>query len=85
MAHPIYKNAEGKRLPSVTTIIGRFKDSGGFVHWAWDLGIQGIDYRKVRDAAADAGTIAHHLVEADIRTGEGEYEYIKGTGLIKID
>ena len=67
MAHPIYKNAAGKRLPSVTTIIGKFKEAGGLIHWAWDLGIQGLDYRKVRDSAADAGTIAHSMVEADIR------------------
>lgn len=67
MAHPIYKNAAGKRLPSVTTIIGKFKEAGGLIHWAWDLGIQGIDYRKVRDDAASAGTLAHLMVEADIR------------------
>jgi len=62
-----YKNAAGKRIPSVTTIIGKFKEAGGLIHWAWDLGIQGIDYRKVRDEAADAGTLAHSMVEADIR------------------
>lgn len=62
-----YKNAEGKRIPSVTTVIGRFKESGALIHWAWDLGKQGIDYRAVRDAAADAGTLAHAMVEATIR------------------
>ncbi len=62
-----YKNAAGKRIPSVTTILSRFKEAGGLVHWAWDLGCQGIDYRKVRDDAASAGTIAHAMVEADIR------------------
>lgn len=67
MAHPIYKNVAGKRLPSVTTILSRFKESGGLVHWAWNLGIQGIDYRKVRDSAADSGTFAHTMVEADIK------------------
>jgi len=62
-----YKNAAGKRIPSVTTVIGRFKESGALIHWAWDLGKQGIDYRKIRDAAADAGTLAHAMVEATIR------------------
>lgn len=62
-----YKNAAGKRLPSVTTVIGKFKEAGGLIHWAWDLGMQGIDYRKVRDSAAEAGTLAHAMVEADIR------------------
>jgi hypothetical protein len=79
MAHPVYKDVYGKRIPSVTTIIGKFKEAGGLIHWAWDLGIQGIDYRKVRDDAANAGTFAHLMVEADIRntpqpTREGQDE-----------
>lgn len=62
-----YKNKAGQRLPGVTTILSRFKEAGGLVHWAWDLGRQGIDYRQVRDDAANAGTAAHLMVESDIR------------------
>ena len=62
----LYKLASGKRVPGVTTITGRFKDAGGLIHWAWDLGIQGIDYKKARDDAADVGTAAHALVDASI-------------------
>ena len=62
MPTQIYKTKDGKRVPSVTTITGRFKESGGLIWWAWDLGIQGIDYRKVRDSAADAGTLAHAMI-----------------------
>lgn len=62
-----YLNAAGKRVPSVTTIISRFKESGGLVHWAWQLGRDGLDYRTEREKAADAGTAAHAMVEADIR------------------
>ena len=51
------------RVPGVTTIIGKFKESGGLIWWAWDLGMKGLDYRKVRDDAANAGTIAHAMVE----------------------
>jgi len=58
---------DGTRVPSVTTIISRFKESGGLVHWAWQLGCDGKDYRKVRDEAADAGTLAHAMVEAEIQ------------------
>jgi hypothetical protein len=54
---------DGVRVPGVTTILSRFKESGGLIHWAWKLGIDGKDYRAERDAAADAGTIAHALVE----------------------
>src|SRR6476620_9773548 len=57
---------DGERIPGVTTIIGRFKPAGGLIHWAWQLGKDGKDYREVRDKAADAGTMAHDMVEADI-------------------
>jgi len=55
------------RVPSVTTIIGKFKPAGGLIHWAWDLGSRGIDYRTVRDNAASCGTYAHAMVEAWIK------------------
>lgn len=83
MAHPTYL-IDGKRVPSVTTVISRFKESGALMYWCWDQGRQGLDYRQTRDAAADAGTIAHAMVEAFIRNGEGEYEYVKGAGLVKV-
>lgn len=58
-----YYLKDGTRVPSVTTIIGRFKDAGGLVHWAWKLGMEGRDYREERDAAAAAGTLAHTMLE----------------------
>jgi hypothetical protein len=54
---------DGTKVPSVTTIISRFKESGGLIHWAWKLGTEGKDYRKERDDAANAGTLAHAMVE----------------------
>lgn len=57
----------GKRVPSVTTVLGRFKDAGPLMYWAWNEGREGRDYRETRDAAASAGTLAHLMVEADIR------------------
>lgn len=69
MAHPIYK-VDGKRVPSVTTVLSRFKDAGGLIHWAWSLGAEGKDYRQERDKAATVGTACHSLVEADIRGTE---------------
>jgi hypothetical protein len=58
-----YRTKDGKRVPSVTTVLGRFKEAGGLIHWAWSLGIEGEDYRQARDAAADAGSITHDWVE----------------------
>lgn len=61
-----YKALDGKRVPGVTTITSRFKESGALIHWAWALGRDGQDYRKVRDAAADAGHVAHEMIDASI-------------------
>lgn len=62
----VYKTQDGKRVPGVTTILGRFKDSGGLIHWAWEQGRDGKDYRATRDAAAEAGNIAHQWIDDDI-------------------
>lgn len=66
MAHSIYRLKDLHKVPSVTTILSRFKDAGGLIHWAWELGKEGRDYRQVRDDAASAGTIAHAMVDACI-------------------
>lgn len=67
MARP-YKGYEidGEKVPGVTTILSRFKESGALMWWAWDQGRQGLDYRASKQAAADAGTLAHDMVEHDI-------------------
>lgn len=63
---------DGKRVPGTTTIAGVVKESGGLIHWAWKLGMDGIDYRSVRDSAADAGTLAHAMVEASLSKNDPE-------------
>ena len=62
----IYKDKAGKRLPSVTTIISRFKDSGGLLYWANNAGLDGLTLEQAWAPAATAGTMAHDLVEAYI-------------------
>ncbi|MDJ0512779.1 MAG: hypothetical protein QNJ62_04980 [Methyloceanibacter sp.] len=70
MARPDkYLLQDGTRVPGVTTILGRFKDAGGLIHWAWRQGKDGLDYRESRDAAATAGHMAHEMVEGFIRNG----------------
>lgn len=54
---------DGTKVPSVTTILSRFKESGALMYWAWRMGKEGKDYRQERDKAADAGTLAHAAVE----------------------
>ena len=79
MPHPKggYKTKDGKRVPGVTTIIGRFKDSGALLWWAFAQGksaergeISSL-YDK-RDEAADNGTLAHELVEKL----EGPFDFV---------
>ena len=60
-----YKVA-GERVPSVTTILSRFKDSGGLLYWANQAGLDGKTLDEARMPAATAGTMAHDLVEAHI-------------------
>lgn len=57
---------DGTKVPSVTTVLSRFKESGGLIHWAWKLGTEGKDYRRVRDDSATAGTLAHEMIERRI-------------------
>ncbi|HKJ75037.1 MAG TPA: hypothetical protein VKA19_13060 [Alphaproteobacteria bacterium] len=70
MAREIYKDSAGKRLPSVTTILSRFKESGGLLYWANQAGLDGKTLDEARMPAATAGTMAHDLVEAHINKRE---------------
>ena len=55
-----------EQLPSVTTILGRFKESGALIRWAYNQGKAGVDLYGQRDEAADIGTLVHSMVECDI-------------------
>jgi hypothetical protein len=58
---------DGERVPGTTTIISRWKDSGALIFWAWRQGKDGKDFRETKNAAADAGTCVHDMVECTIR------------------
>lgn len=64
-----YVNLDGKRLPGVTTVVGGNLgwSAGALQYWAWDLGMQGINYREKLRTEADAGTIGHHFIECEIK------------------
>ena len=81
---------DGTRVPSVTTVLSRYKESGALIHWSAGQAAKYVQenlpdnptkadvarvcdaakhaYRDVRDAAADAGTMAHEAVEAWIKS-----------------
>lgn len=63
----IYKNAAGERVPSVTTILNNLGwNRDGLMFWAWQQGADGKDFRETQQKAADAGTLAHAMLEAHI-------------------
>ena len=48
------------------------------IHWAWDLGIKGQDYRKVRDKAGSIGSITHLMIEKHLKNEKPDLsEYSK--------
>lgn len=61
-----YILADGTPVSGVTTILGRFKDSGALINWAWKRGRDGLDLYGSRDEAADVGSVIHSMVECDI-------------------
>jgi hypothetical protein len=61
MAHPVYRNAAGVRLPSVTTVINKLKEADGMIYAAWKLGSEGKDYKAEWADKANSGTLAHSL------------------------
>lgn len=67
-----YFLADGSRVPGTTTILGRFKDSGPLIRWAWNEGREGRELYIERDKAGEIGTAAHAMVEASIRNLDPE-------------
>ena len=58
-AHQRYKTKDGVIVPGVTTILSILAKPA-LIYWSWNLGMQGIDYRKVSDKAKDIGTLTHY-------------------------
>ena len=55
-----------KKLPSVTTIIGRFKNATGLIIWSNQLGLKGLNYFDELKNAGNIGTNLHDLAELAI-------------------
>ena len=69
-----------KRLPGVTTVLGRFKESGGLMQWAFKQGQEGkASLYEERDEAAECGTLAHEMVELYINNDD-YMGVLKGVG-----
>jgi len=67
-----YKLANGTPVPGTTTIISKSLgwNREALMWWANQEGLAGRNYRDSQRQAADAGTLAHAMVEAHIRKRE---------------
>lgn len=61
-----YRRLDGSTVPGVTTVLG-ILNKPALVPWANDLGLQGIDVRLYVDKMANIGTLAHYLIECDLK------------------
>ena len=66
MSHIDYK-VDGIKVPSVTTILGRYKNSIGLISWSNKLGLEGKSYHAELNKAGDIGTALHELAELHIK------------------
>jgi len=65
--HTQYK-VNNNRVPSVTTIIGNLGwNKNALIAWAKNTAAEGNDPDKIRDEAADIGTLTHKMVEDHIK------------------
>lgn len=68
-----YFLADGTKVPGVTTILGRWKESGGLLQWAFQVGKSGAaTLYEGRDEAADIGTLAHAMAEERLQGRDPE-------------
>lgn len=72
-AHQRYYTSTGELVPGATTITGLL-NKPALVHWANQLGLQGIDSTKYVDKAAKIGTLIHYLVECHITKQKTELD-----------
>jgi hypothetical protein len=68
-AHQRYKLTDGTIVPGVTTVIGSQLgwNKNVLIAWARREALAGNDPTKVRDKAADIGTLTHYMVECHIK------------------
>jgi hypothetical protein len=77
--HTVYKDAEGTKVPGVTTVLNVLAKPA-LIKWANNLGLQGIDSTKYVDGLAAIGTLAHAMILAHLRGDvEQGWEYDQST------
>lgn len=69
----------GKRVPGVTTIIGRFDDKENLIAWAFRCGAQGKDYKVESRRAANIGSAVHDGIEDCLLRRKTDWEVLSKT------
>jgi len=75
-SHQRYTTSAGKIVPGATTVINLYGDNkGALMGWMRKECLAGRDPYKVRDSAADIGTVAHALVEEHVHKALGNPDF----------
>ena len=77
MPTQIYRLKDGTRVPGASTVAKIISDPGGLLYWANKQGLEGRTLQDARKGAADAGTLAHAMVEAHLQ-GEDPQALLDG-------
>lgn len=64
-AHTVYKTKEGKRVPSVTTILNVI-NKPALIAWANNLGLEGKNAEEYKRETASIGTLGHELIQEEL-------------------
>jgi hypothetical protein len=64
--HTRYYGADGELLVGVTTAL-QILNKPSLMRWAWNCGMKGEDYTKVRDQAGSVGTITHLMITCELQ------------------
>ena len=66
-----YRLKDKTRVPGVTTVISTSLgwNRQALMWWAWNEGKEGRNYKVTKDAAAEAGTLAHSMIEVHLKNG----------------
>jgi len=82
--HTRYYQKAGNQVQGITTVISNHNgDKGGLVHKAWQLGLEGIDYKEEWYQKASAGTIAHDMIRCYLLNIKHDFTKQYGSELVK--
>lgn len=64
--HQRYYTKNGELTVGVTTALSVLSKPS-LINWAWNCGLKGEDYKKVRDVGGEVGTITHLLTTSELQ------------------